>query len=79
VEFIDVNENAAAKLQYRIDLIPTQVFYDASGTERFRHVGFISKEDILAKWRELGVDLNVSAESPTTAPSIAPPVKSGAT
>jgi hypothetical protein len=38
-------------------VIPTQIFYDASGKERFRHEGFISKEDILSKWKELGVDL----------------------
>jgi len=57
VEFIDVNENAEAGRQYGITLIPTQVFFDASGRERFRHEGFFSKEDILAKWRELGIDL----------------------
>jgi hypothetical protein len=38
-------------------MIPTQIFYDASGKERFRHEGFFSKEDILAKWTELGIDL----------------------
>ena len=37
--------------------IPTQIFLDASGKELFRHVGFFSKDDILAKWKELGVDL----------------------
>ena len=26
-------------------------------TELFRHEGFYGREDILAKWRELGVDL----------------------
>ena len=30
---------------------------DAGGTERFRHEGYFPKEAILAKWRELGVDL----------------------
>ena len=61
VEFIDVNENAEAGPQYGIKLIPTQVFFDASGKERFRHEGFFSKEDILAKWKELGVDLAAPA------------------
>ncbi|MDH7504138.1 MAG: thioredoxin family protein [Verrucomicrobiota bacterium] len=56
VEFIDVWKNPAAGRAYGIQMIPTQIFYDAEGKERFRHVGFISKEDILAKFRELGVD-----------------------
>jgi len=39
---------------YRIQVIPTQIFYDANGKELFRHVGFYSREQILGKWRELG-------------------------
>jgi thioredoxin 1 len=38
-------------------MIPTQIFYDATGKELDRHTGFFGKEDILAKWKELGVDL----------------------
>jgi thioredoxin 1 len=57
VEFIDVMASPDAGAPYKISLIPTQVFFDASGKERFRHEGFFSKEDILAKWKELGVDL----------------------
>ena len=57
VEFIDVWENRDAGKQYNIEAIPTQIFYDAEGKELFRHTGFIGKEDILAKWKELGVTL----------------------
>lgn len=57
VEFIDVWVNPDAAKPYGIEVIPTQIFYDADGKERFRHVGFFAKEDILAKWKELGVDL----------------------
>ena len=57
VEFIDVWKNPEAGQRYGIRVIPTQIFYDADGKERFRHVGFMSKEDILAKWKELGVEL----------------------
>jgi thioredoxin 1 len=57
VEFIDVWKNPDAAKPYKIKLIPTQIFYDAKGKERFRHQGFFSKEDILAKWKELGVEL----------------------
>jgi thioredoxin 1 len=61
VDVIDVRENPDAAAQYGIQLIPTQIFSDASGKELFRHEGFISKKDILAKWRELGIDLSASA------------------
>jgi thioredoxin 1 len=54
-EFIDVWENPDAGRQYGIEVIPTQIFYDAEGKELFRHVGFYGKEDILGKWKELGV------------------------
>lgn len=64
VVFIDVWENPDDATEYGIESIPTQIFFDASGNELFRHVGFISKEDILAKWKELGVDLpNKSADA----------------
>jgi thioredoxin 1 len=65
VEFIDVAENPDAGRPYGIKLIPTQVFFDASGKELWRHEGFISKEDVLAKWKELGVDLAGAAGTPT--------------
>ena len=54
-EFIDVWEDAEAGKTYAINLIPTQIFFGADGKELYRHEGFFSKEDILAKWKELGV------------------------
>jgi len=57
VEFIDVWKNPDAGKPYAIQMIPTQIFFDASGKELFRHTGFYGKDDILAKWKELGVDL----------------------
>jgi thioredoxin 1 len=57
VQFIDVWKTPDAGKAYRINLIPTQIFFDASGKELFRHEGFLSKADILAKWKELGIDL----------------------
>ncbi len=57
VEFIDVWKNPAEAPKYGIKLIPTQIFYDASGRELFRHEGFFSREDILSKWKEFGVEL----------------------
>jgi thioredoxin 1 len=57
VQFIDVWENEDAGKTYGINLIPTQIFYGADGKELFRHEGFLAKDDILAKWKEFGVDL----------------------
>ncbi|MHC4753348.1 MAG: thioredoxin family protein, partial [Planctomycetota bacterium] len=63
VEFIDVWKNPAEAPKYGIKLIPTQIFYDVSGKELFRHEGFFSREDILSKWKEFGVDLSVGQPS----------------
>jgi thioredoxin 1 len=39
--------------QYKIMLIPTQVFVDAGGKEVDRHIGALSKDQVLAKLKEL--------------------------
>jgi len=39
--------------QYKIMLIPTQVFLDATGKEVDRHIGALSKEDVIKKLKEL--------------------------
>ena len=56
VEFIDVwqPENKEKAIAHGIRSIPTQIFFDASGKELWRHEGFISREDILKAWKELG-------------------------
>jgi thioredoxin 1 len=63
VEFIDVWKNPDAGKAYKLHLIPTQIFFDAGGMELFRHEGFFSKKDILAKWKELGVELKSEVRS----------------
>ena len=57
VEFIDVWKEPDRAKEYGISIIPTQIFFDASGKELFRHEGFFSKEDILGKWKEFGINL----------------------
>jgi thioredoxin 1 len=57
VEFIDVWKNPDAAKPYKLRVIPTQIFFSAEGEELFRHEGFFGREEILAKWRELGVEL----------------------
>jgi thioredoxin 1 len=56
VEFLNVGQNENVKLAQalNVELIPTQIYFDAEGEELWRHVGFISKADLLDKWQELG-------------------------
>ena len=62
VEFLDVWKNPNAGKKYGIRIIPTQIFFDIAGKELFRHEGFFSAEDILAKWKELSVDIEKTRE-----------------
>jgi thioredoxin 1 len=57
VDFIDVFEQPDEADRHKITLIPTQILYDSAGTEIFRHTGYFSHDDVLAKFRELGVRL----------------------
>jgi thioredoxin 1 len=54
VEFVDVWVNPDAGEPYRIRMIPTQIFYAADGRELSRHEGFMSREEILARWKSHG-------------------------
>jgi thioredoxin 1 len=63
VVFLDVWENPNAAETHGVTTIPTQIFLDAEGTERFRHEGFFSKEEILATWERLGVDVDQRSRS----------------
>lgn len=46
VVFVDVWKDPKAGQPYKIRLIPTQIFYDSTGTEVFRHEGFFPREEI---------------------------------
>lgn len=63
VAFIDLLEDSSAAEKYGISTMPTQIFFDASGKELFRHEGFFSREEILSKWHELGVELESNTKS----------------
>ncbi|MFQ3549052.1 MAG: thioredoxin family protein [Armatimonadota bacterium] len=58
VVFYDVWKDPSAAEKYNIQTIPTQVFLDSEGKEIFRHVGFFSKEDILATFEEHDIKLD---------------------
>ena len=57
VTFIDVWKSPERAEPYRIQLIPTQIFYGADGRELARHQGFMSREEIVAQWKAVGVEL----------------------
>ena len=45
-EFIDINIDENATEKYKVQLIPTQIFYNPKGVEIFRHVGYFPEEKI---------------------------------
>ena len=55
VLFIDVYENGAATRQFKVQMIPTQIFFDAQGKEVKRHIGFMDKADLVKELKALGV------------------------
>jgi len=55
VEVIDLRERPEAAQEYKVRVIPTQVFFDKNGAEVWRHEGFLPKDQIVAKFQELGV------------------------
>jgi thioredoxin 1 len=54
--FVDLGKDRAEAMRYSIYVIPTQVFFDGDGRELHRHEGFMSKEQILDVWKQLGYD-----------------------
>lgn len=72
VEVIDTLMIPGAKAQYNAPLCATQIYIASSGKELYRHVGYSSKQDILAKWKELGIDLNAQAVQPEPKKAIVP-------
>ena len=60
VTIVDVNntqEGAALARQLGVRVIPTQIFIDPAGNELSRHEGYISKDDMVARFEQLGYPL----------------------
>ena len=55
IVFIDVWKNPDQVSRFGIRAIPTQIFYDASGREVSRHVGFMSEAAIVEQLTKMGV------------------------
>jgi thioredoxin 1 len=55
VLFIDVHEDQTAARKFRVQMIPTQIFFDAKGKEVKRHVGFMEKAAIVTELKAAGL------------------------
>ena len=55
VMFIDVHEDQAAARKFRVQMIPTQIFFNAQGKEVKRHIGFMDKLDIVKELKAAGL------------------------
>ena len=71
VVFIDVWQNPEAGKAHAIRMIPTQIFFDASGKEFARHEGYWSQSAILDQFRKAGIELKPTSPTPA-APAAQP-------
>lgn len=55
VLFIDVHEDTVAAQNFRVQMIPTQIFFNAQGKEVKRHIGFMDKTDIVKELKTAGL------------------------
>ena len=55
IHFYDVWEDREPATRFGIRGIPTQIFFDKDAKEVYRHVGFMSEEDIVSQLTKMGV------------------------
>jgi thioredoxin 1 len=55
VVFIDLRYNQEAVQRFGVRAIPTQIFFDKTGQEVYRHVGFMSEQAIVTQFQLMGV------------------------
>jgi thioredoxin 1 len=53
---IDIYKYQNLAREYKVQMIPTLVFFDGKGKEVFRHIGMLEKEKIVAKLKEIGME-----------------------
>ena len=54
--FIDVWKFPDQAKRFGVRAIPTQIFYDKTGKEIYRHMGFMSEGQIVHQLKKMGVD-----------------------
>ncbi len=55
VIFVDVWKDNKIGANYRVQMIPTQIFFDAKGKEADRHIGFLDQGSIIDTFKKLGM------------------------
>lgn len=55
VLFIDVHEDNAAAERFKVQMIPTQIFFDAKGREVKRHIGAMEKAELVKELKSAGL------------------------
>jgi len=55
VLFIDVRADQAAAQKFGVQMIPTQIFFDAKGREVRRHMGFMDRQGLLKELKAAGL------------------------
>lgn len=56
VILLEISEHRDLARQYRVRVIPTQIFFDTKGEMYWRHEGFLPKEEIIKKLQEVGME-----------------------
>ncbi len=56
IEFIDLDKRPEAAQEYKIMMIPTQIFFTADGKEFERHVGYLPFEQVEKIFTKMGVE-----------------------
>ena len=52
--FVDVWEEKATARKFRVQMIPTQIFFNASGQEVKRHIGAMERDEIIKELKAAG-------------------------
>ena len=56
VVIVEIDDHMDQTREHGIMAIPTQIFFDSSGQEITRHIGFYAKEDIIAQLKNMGIE-----------------------
>ncbi len=55
IYYVNVDKDPLGAINHNIEELPVQLFYDKSGKELGRHVGYLGKDDMMEALREYGV------------------------
>lgn len=53
--FVDVRADQSIAEKFRVQMLPTQIFFNAQGEEVQRHTGYLDKEGIIAGLKSAGI------------------------